>query len=60
MQYVDLCTKPASQPSVDSVKRLLTALGEWGAAEEKGVPAPALSLLAENAMDAYLNVAAAA
>ncbi|MDA0676531.1 MAG: hypothetical protein O2788_00815 [Chloroflexi bacterium] len=59
MQYVDLCTKPATQPSLDSVKRLLTALGEWGVAEEKGVPMPALSLLAENAMDAYLDVAAA-
>jgi hypothetical protein len=60
MQYVDLCTKPATQPSLDSVKRLLTALGEWGAAEENGMPLPALNMLAENAMDAYLNVAAAA
>jgi hypothetical protein len=60
MQYVDLCTKPVAQPNLDSVKRLLTALGEWGAAEEKGVPMPALNLLAENAMDAYLNVASAA
>ncbi len=51
---------PNTQPEPESVLRLLTALGDWGEAEEQGVPTPLLDQLAYRALDAYEDIAAAA
>jgi hypothetical protein len=44
-------------PDPERVRRLLAALGEWGVAEAEGEPQPSLDVLAERAMDAYLDIA---
>ena len=51
---------PDEQPEPDSIRRLLFALGAWGAAEVEGAPEPTLEQLADLALDAYKDVAAVA
>lgn len=48
------------QSEPDSIRRLLTALGEWGVGEVQGLPEPMLEQLEVQAMDAYKDVAAVA
>ena len=54
--------QPAHQqaPDPESVRMLLRALGEWGAAEVRGEPQQALDTFAQQAMTAYRTVAQAA
>jgi hypothetical protein len=47
-------------PEPDQVCQLLTALGDWGVAEELGEPAQVLDFYADRAYDAYRLLAHAA
>ena len=51
---------PSEPIENDRIRRLLTALGEWGVAEVEGANEPTLELLADRALDAYKDVAAVA
>ena len=46
-----IAERPALDP--DAIRRLLEALGEWGVAEQKGLPMHMVSIFAERAQDAY-------
>ncbi len=50
---------PNPQPDPDSIRRLLNALGDWGAAEVRGVSGAELQLFADRAMSAYTDLKAA-
>jgi hypothetical protein len=44
----------------DAIKRLLEALGEWGVAEQKGLPDHMVSIFAQRAKRAFETIATAA
>lgn len=44
----------------EAVKRLLEALGEWGVAEQKGLPPQMVDIFAERAHEAFNSVSTAA
>ena len=60
MQVPDDALIPMPPPDSDSVRRLLAALGEWGAAEVEGASEPVLDELEDRAMSAYRDIASVA
>lgn len=42
-----------------AIRRLLEALGEWGVAEQKGLPTHMVNIFAERAQDAFEDISQA-